>query len=98
MRVTLAGVTSESRGSRVAVTTTSASDVTFGCAGSTPVSPALAASGTRATKVMVIRMIGWPIIATNDYPCHGGSEQESRKGTMVGCHFPHHGTLIDRNA
>ena len=98
MRVTLAGVTSESRGSRVAVTTTSASAVASGCTGSTPLSPALAASGTRATRVMVIRMIGWPIIATNDYPCHGDSEQESGKDSIACCHFPRHGTLIDRNA
>ena len=53
MRDTLAGVVSASRGSRVAVTTTSSPGVTLVFGGSVTESPALAPSGSKATNVRV---------------------------------------------
>src|SRR3954466_8536953 len=90
MRDTLAGVSAAERASRVAVTTT-ISEVACACCveSATESAPAFATSGSSATKMRVMRMIGWPIIATNDYPCHGvEGQQESGKGSLVRCDFP----------
>src|SRR5688500_16346035 len=75
MRDTLAGDVSESRGSREAVTTTD-SETSVGSA-------AVAASGSSAATMNGMRMIGWPIIATNDYPYHGDDPKEFGKSGLV---------------
>ena len=73
---TLAGAVSAVRGSRVAVTTTDSSMVVVGGGPEARLSSgsaALAPSGKSASTKMDMRMIWWPIIATNVYPCKGFS-------------------------